>query len=867
MKKLYLLTLIFLSFFFPAISQDVILQGAANCGAAAVAGSWQVPCGVSSITVEVYGAGGGGGGGGGGSNGGINPTRGGGGGGGGGFTTITINVTPGSSFTYSIGSGGCGGSNGSDLSNGSSGTAGSNSTFSGTAFGGTPVNLQANGGSGGNRGTTSSIGTGTAGGSASGGSTNTTGGNGLNGVGPNPGIGGAGGAGAGPSGGAGGATSNDSGTIYGGAGAGGGNSAGGRGASGAILIYFNGTVTLTPTPIISSTPPNCTAAGTSAITNFSATATYTFTPTGPTVVAGGAINGLTLGTSYTVMAAENGCDSDPSATFSNLAQVPPPSTPVVSTALPTCTSNGVSTITNYNASLTYTFSPTGPAVGAGGVISGMNVGQNYTVLSTDGICSSSASNQFSIQSQLPAPNTPTISNTPPNCTTASSSTISNYSVSASYTFTPTGPSVGAGGLISGMVIGTSYTVTSTQSGCTSAQSASFLNLQATPVPPTPTVSVVAPTCTSNGSAQITNYNSFVTYLFTPSGPSVASNGNISGINFNTAYTVEASDGACNSNSSNSFTILSQLPRPTTSISGSLTYCNGTNTTLTASGGTNYVWYNLSNSNIGSSAAITLTEGSYYVEVSNAAGCNDTANVTVSESAAVVAAISGETEICQGTSTTLSASGGVSYTWSNGQNGQSISVSSSGVYSVEVTDASGCSANSSIQVNQFPTSTINLGQPILACTDSVVLLDAGAGFLSYEWSSSETTQSINPIFSGTYSVIAIDNNNCEITAGISVEFEECLPPCSLFIPDAFTPQGDGTNDFFLTYSNCEPSTFLLSIFNRWGELVFKTSNINEGWDGTFKGADAELGVYSYFLKYQFANNQNERIKKGSVSLIK
>jgi hypothetical protein len=619
MKKLLILVLNFLLFNLITFAQDVVLQGPANCGAAANSGSWQVPCGVNSITIEVYGAGGGGGGGGGGSMGGVCPTYGAGGGGGGGYTTITINVIQGSTFSYSVGAGGCGGSNGGDLSNGGHGNAGGNTTFSGSDSGGNAVNLLANGGARGNRGEGCNAfgggggaGSGGAGGTASGGSTNTSGSSGGNGVRrtssmPSSQVGGNGGNGAGPAGGNGGPETSDIGTTYGGGGAGGGDSAGGRGASGAILITFNGTITTPPTPIIASTPPNCNSAGSSSISNFSTTATYTFSPVGPTVVAGGTINGMTVGTSYTVIAVENGCDSDPSAAFSNLAQVPPPATPTITTTLPTCTNNGTATISNYNASLTYIFSPTGPNAGAGGSITDMTVGQNYTVTASDGSCSSSASSSFNIEGQLPGPQTPTVASTPPNCNSAGSSSITNFSTTATYSFSPAGPTVGAGGAINGMTVGTSYTVIAVENGCDSDPSAAFQNLAQTPAPVAPTVVVTAPSCSANGSAQISNYNGSLNYVFSPTGPTVALNGTINGISFNTNYTIVANDGACNSNPSNSFSVLQQLSNPTASISGNLSYCNGLSSTIVASGGVNYVWYNDSNTSIGNNATISLNQ--------------------------------------------------------------------------------------------------------------------------------------------------------------------------------------------------------------------------------------------------------------------
>ena len=383
-------------------AQDVTVPGPAGCNSTSQAGAFPVPCGVTTVTVELYGGGGGAGGGGGGSNGGFYDTRGGGGAGGGGYTTITVDVTPGSVFNYSIASGGCGGGNGSDFNDGDNGNGGGNTTITGTDANGNPVNLAANGGGsgGGGDGTEGSPGSGGAGGTASGGSTNTNGTAGNNGSGGNGGVGGAG---AGPAGGNGGGSQGAPGAIYGGGGAGGGNSNGGAGAAGAILITFVNQGPPSVTPTIATAAATCSSDGTSTITNYSATETYVFTPTGPTVGAGGLIAGMVPGTSYTVVAGAGACASAPSNSFSNDAATGTVVDPIVSTTPPTCTADGSSTITTYNAANTYDFTPVGPTVGAGGLISGMTVGTNYTVTESDLTCTSAPSAPFSNGAQLTGP--------------------------------------------------------------------------------------------------------------------------------------------------------------------------------------------------------------------------------------------------------------------------------------------------------------------------------------------------------------------------------------------------------------------------------------------------------------------------------
>lgn len=369
-----------------AHAQDVTVPGPSGCGAAAVASSFDVPCGVTTVTVEVFGGGGGGGGRGGGSDGGFYNTRGGGGGGAGGYASITIDVTPGSTFTYSIGAGGCGGSGNGDGSSGDHGGAGGNTTVTGTDANGNPVNLAANGGARGTggSGTEGSPGSGGAGGAGSGGSTNTTGTAGSNG--------------SGGSGGAGGTSS----SIYG-AGGGGGGSNGGSGTAGGILITFVNATGPSVPPIVNATAATCSSAGTATITNYVAGETYVFTPAGPTVGAGGVITGMIPGTSYTVVAGTGPCASGPSGPFSVDAATGSVVDPVISTTPASCTAGGASTITTYNAIKTYNFTPAGPTVGAGGVISGMVVGTSYTVTESDPTCTSAPSAPFTNDAQLPAP--------------------------------------------------------------------------------------------------------------------------------------------------------------------------------------------------------------------------------------------------------------------------------------------------------------------------------------------------------------------------------------------------------------------------------------------------------------------------------
>ena len=204
--------------------------------------------------------------------------------------------------------------------------------------------------------------------------------------------------------------------------------------------------------------------------------TVTATPGGATITGSGStaiFNGLPENNSYTFIVSDGTCSSPTSLSAQINAVTGIPATPVISVLAPTCVSPGIATITNYDGTLTYTFSPSGPTVGAGGLISAMIPGQSYTLTVSSGACVSTASPVFTVVDQLITPVTPLITVNAPTCISSGSSIISNYDPSVSYTFSPIGPSAGVGVVVSSMTPGTSYTVVATSGACSSAASLPF----------------------------------------------------------------------------------------------------------------------------------------------------------------------------------------------------------------------------------------------------------------------------------------------------------------------------------------------------------------------------------------------------------
>ena len=121
-------------------------------------------------------------------------------------------------------------------------------------------------------------------------------------------------------------------------------------------------------PTITTTAATCSAAGSSVVSNYNANWTYTSTPAGASVGTGGAITGATVGTAYTLTAANTTCTSASSASFTKDAMLMTPAVPTITTTAATCSAAGSSVVSNYNANWTYTSTPAGAAVGTGGAI-------------------------------------------------------------------------------------------------------------------------------------------------------------------------------------------------------------------------------------------------------------------------------------------------------------------------------------------------------------------------------------------------------------------------------------------------------------------------------------------------------------------
>ncbi len=404
---------------------------------------------------------------------------------------------------------------------------------------------------------------------------------------------------------------------------------------------------------------------------------------------------------------------------------------------------------------------------------------------------------------------------------------------------------------------------------------------------------------------------------------------------NTPYYVVVDVGGC---IDTAFHNLSVNPLPVVNISGNTTICNGQSITLTATGGGSYVWNTGSFSD--SIVVYPTSDTSYSVVVTNIYNCIDssTANVTVNPLPNI--SINGDTSICLGTITSLTASGANNYIWNNSSITPVINVSptTTTTYSVTGTDLNNCSDSAQIQVEVLPLPIAAINGSSTICFGETTTLTASGGD-TYVWNTLDSTSSITlaPQDTSTYTVI-VSSNGCIDSANYTIDviplpvisaysdttiimgqsatiYAQGIPPfnwmpqdslsctncvnptatpretttycvstsengCTdsscvtvyvdnicgdLFVPNSFSPNGDGANDCLKVYSNCL-KTVLFRVYSRWGELIFESDEIDGCWDGTNNGSDLNTGVYVFTVKATLINS-DEVTLKGNVTLFK
>ena len=410
-----------------------------------------------------------------------------------------------------------------------------------------------------------------------------------------------------------------------------------------------------------------------------------------------------------------------------------------------------------------------------------------------------------------------------------------------------------------------YTVTVSCGGCTSTSSAVITNI------PGPSVAIIDSTNTTCGNANggaiasANGTNPPFNYVW-PNGQNTSSLTNV----VSGTYIVTITD-AVGCTATNSIT-LTDTPGPVATMVGTVNADCGLSdgsATMNVSGGSPPYSYNWNSTPVQSTLNLSnVPAGNYSFTVTDSIGCTSAVTITVAQNPGPSASVTTQEETCNHSngSATVTASGGIgtySYLWSNGQTSTTITGLTYGFYTVTVSESS-CSTivTANLMQSPGPEGAFSEHPRVITTMDGPVQFfnNSSTGVVNWQWDFGDGTigsgANVEHTYSavGTYMVtlIVTDNNGCSDTVTDSVKVKDIF---TLYVPSAFTPDADGKNDlFYATGITVDPNNFSMMIFDRWGNLVFKTTkwdqDRSEGWNGTInnKGTikDAVIEVYVYVI---------------------
>jgi gliding motility-associated-like protein len=277
-------------------------------------------------------------------------------------------------------------------------------------------------------------------------------------------------------------------------------------------------------------------------------------------------------------------------------------------------------------------------------------------------------------------------------------------------------------------------------------------------------------------------------------------------------------------------------------------------------------------------------GTYEVRLiaTNLVPCSDTAYQTVVvDSQTIMSMHLSDTAICRGAYVTMNSTytniGNTGIVWDFG-NGDSVKDVNPAVYSYYTTGSFTVKATAKYRVcadvsvtrkvDVWPTPQIDLGPDTSICEGGAIIrladyTNTGKPGATWKWNTGAISSGIEVTSPGFYAA-TVSFNHCSATDSVWIKND-----CYIALPNIFTPNNDGLNDFFCPRDMIAKglSSFSMNIYNRWGQLIFETKNIDgRGWDGMLNDVPQPEGVYMYVIDATFKDGKKER-KNGNITLLR
>ncbi len=297
-------------------------------------------------------------------------------------------------------------------------------------------------------------------------------------------------------------------------------------------------------------------------------------------------------------------------------------------------------------------------------------------------------------------------------------------------------------------------------------------------------------------------------------------------------------------------------------------CRGGQIQLQASGGVKYNWLpstGLSNPSISNPIASPSKTTNYLVQIIDTCGNKTTDTVTVRVGGnPYTLELGKDTTICAGQTLLLDPKiSGASFVWQNGSKDSTYLVDKTGTYKVAV-DKNYCKGTDSIKVRVLNPPVIDLGGAATLCYGKKKILTVSAEDATFRWQDGSNLTTYVVKQPGLYSVSA--KNQCGFAQdNFIAEYQPCH---TVFIPNSFSPNGDGVNDTWQIYSGDDVAKIVtVRVLNRWGRLMYEASDIDyKSLSGQWDGKDAVNGVYVYYIVVAYNDGETESFG-GNVTIAR
>ena len=262
-------------------------------------------------------------------------------------------------------------------------------------------------------------------------------------------------------------------------------------------------------------------------------------------------------------------------------------------------------------------------------------------------------------------------------------------------------------------------------------------------------------------------------------------------------------------------------------------------------------------------------GIYYAKI-GVGSCQRIDSITITVNDLPKFELGKDSTLCSGGSyqVRMAAPSGSTYSWNTGVSTSSLNISQSGTY-IGTATLKGCVWKDSIIVSVVPRIPVYLGLDTTICEGQRILLRANVAAEKYAWQDGSDGQQLLVEKEGIY-FLKVASGKCVFSDSINIAVRKCIY-YNVYAPNAFSPNDDGINDVFKLYVSPDVKilAFKLILNDRWGNLIFQSTEPDLGWDGFVKGnrANTDTYIYSYTIEYEDENGVGKQVNGGTVNLLR